>query len=75
MTDLPSFRADMLGRYPKFIEKFLTLPCKEIRVVSNMVVTDVRTITGQNLRFVDKEISNGSLFFQQKGDKGGLECP
>ena len=49
---LPSARADILGRYPKFFQGLRSSASYEVRVLANLTARDLRTTTGKNLRAV-----------------------
>ena len=53
---LPSAKAEILGRYPKFFLGLRKSASYEVRVLANLAARDLRTTTGKNLKFV-KETS------------------
>ena len=50
----PSFRNQILSRYPAFFRNLLQSPSKEVRVLASMVSSDPRSPTCTNLRYLQK---------------------
>ena len=52
---MPSFRNQILSRYPGFFRKLLVSPSKEVRILSRIVSNDPRSTTCLNLRYIRKK--------------------
>ena len=50
--NLTTAKTDIIVRYRKFLLGLKTSPSKEIRVLCNLLINDVRSILGDNLRYV-----------------------
>ena len=53
---LPSIRACVLARYCKFISNLKSSSSMEVRVVANIAGKDLRSITGANVHYIEKEV-------------------
>ena len=54
--DHTSLRNQILSRYPSFYRKLKMSPSKEVRMLVNMISSDPRSTTCQNLRYLRKVI-------------------
>ena len=50
--DMTSARTDILGRYSKFCKGLRTSVCQEVRVLFNLVSTDLQCTTAKNMKLV-----------------------
>ena len=56
-----SLRNQIFSRYPEFIRKLMNAPGKEIRFLVNLVKTDARSNTCQNIRFLSDIVNDDCL--------------
>ena len=49
---LPSFRNQVLSRYPKFVRSLQMSNCKEVRVLASLVKSDPRSTTNRNIQYL-----------------------
>merc|ERR1712059_107243 len=52
---LTSLKTDVLSRYSRFVTQLTESPSAEVSVVANIVTRDLRSNTGENMRFVSQQ--------------------
>ena len=57
---------DIMSRYCKFFLSLRTSPCKEVSTLANLVVRDVRSVTGRNIKLIS-ELSGSNLWSDSPG--------
>ena len=53
---LPSIRSSVLARFCKFFSSLRSNSCLALRVMANISANDIRSVTGNNLFNIQKEI-------------------
>ena len=54
-TNHLSVKNQLLSRYVNFFRSLLKCNSKEIKVLANIVSRDVRSVTGKNLNFIERD--------------------
>ena len=77
LTEYPTIKTDLITRYRKFVINLCTSPSKEIRTLVNFLRSDVRSIVGDNIRYLcsqcnvnPTEISRKKLVLKLNEAKG-----
>ena len=60
-SGLTSARVDILARFPAFFRGLVSSPSKEVSVMANLVGQDLRSVTGQNLRYIEECIGSNPV--------------
>ena len=57
-SGLTSARVDILARFPAFFRGLVSSPSQEVSVMAYLVGQDLRSVTGQNLRYIEECIGS-----------------
>ena len=60
---IPSLRKQTLSRYPKFVSKLLENPSREIKILSNFLLQDQRSILGRNYSYLNELINKENCLY------------